>query len=59
MLKDPAEKAQNASPQDTSVTLQFIRRGRMKGYLVLDPHWSKRDVPKIQEKLQKRGNVKC
>ena len=45
--------------QDTSVTLQFIRRGRMKGYLVLDPQWSKRDVPKIQEKLQKRGNVKC
>lgn len=59
MLKDPAEKAQKQIRQDTSVILQFIRRGRMKGYLVLDLHWSKRDIPKIQEKLQKRGNVKC
>lgn len=58
-LKTRRRKRKMQVRQDTSVTLQFIRRGRMKGYLVLYPHWSKRDVPKIQEKLQKRGNVKC
>ena len=58
-LKTRRRRRKKQIRQDTSVTLQFIRRGRMKGYLVLDPHWSKRDVPKIQEKLQKRGNVKC
>lgn len=40
-------------PPPPSLALQWHKRGKLKGFLVLDPKWKKRDIPQVRLGMEK------
>lgn len=41
-------------PPPPPLALQWNKRGKLKGFLVLDPTWKVKDIPEVRQGIEKR-----
>ena len=45
-------------PPPPPLTLQWHKRGKLKGFLVLDPNWKAKDIPEVRQGIENRYKKK-
>lgn len=45
-------------PPPPPLVLQWNKRGKLKGFLVLDPNWKAKDIPQVKQGIENRYKKK-
>ena len=45
-------------PPPPPLSLQWYKRGKLKGFLVLDPNWKVKDIPEVRQGIENRYKKK-